>query len=107
MLSSRTYDEYEVIGMLNKLLIVAGLSLCVAACATTPPATPDASKRTAATAATPAGCVTDTGTRLPVKPGDCAAPGHVWTDQEVRGTGVTDSAHALRLLDPTVTVTGH
>jgi hypothetical protein len=60
----------------------------------------------AATAkAPPAGCVADPATRIPVKPSDCAGFGRTWTDQDVKSTGATDAAQALRQLDPTVVVT--
>jgi hypothetical protein len=54
----------------------------------------------------PAGCVADTATRIPVSPRDCVAAGRVWTDQDVKSTGATDAAQALRQLDPTVVI-GH
>jgi hypothetical protein len=54
----------------------------------------------------PAGCVAETATRIPVNPHDCAGAGRVWTDQDVKSTGATDVAQALRQLDPTVVV-GH
>jgi len=93
--------------MCKKFLIGAGLSLCVAACASTS-SSPGAvtSKAAAAPTQPPAGCVSSTATRIPVSPSECAAFGRVWTDQDIKTTGATDTAQALRLLDPSVTVTG-
>jgi hypothetical protein len=83
----------------------AGLTLCVVACATSP-STPGTGQRAGAAMVPPAGCVAETATRIPVSPHDCAGAGRVWTDQDVKSTGATDGAQALRQLDPTVTV-GH
>jgi hypothetical protein len=93
--------------MCKKFLIGAGLSLCVAACASAP-STPGAatSKAPAAANLPPAGCVSGTATRIPTSPRECAAFGRVWTDEDIKTTGATDSGQALRLLDPSVTVTG-
>src|SRR5580658_7580113 len=44
---------------------------------------------------------------IPMSPVECAAFGQAWTHQAITTTGATDSARALRLLDPSVTVTGH
>jgi hypothetical protein len=94
--------------MWKKYLMGAGLSLCVAACASTP-SSPGAATSTAAAAPNlpPAGCVSGTATRIPMSPAECAAFGRAWTAQDIKTTGATDSAQALRLLDPSVSVTGH
>jgi hypothetical protein len=100
--------DREVMTMMsNKALIIAGMSLWVAACASTP-ATPDAAKTPATAAAQlpPSGCVSQTATRIRTTPTECAGAGHVWTDDQIKGTGATDPAQALRLLDPTITVKG-
>jgi hypothetical protein len=89
--------------MLKTILIGACLTLGVAACATSP-STSGTRAHAAAAKVPPAGCVADTGTRIPVSPSDCAGPGRVWTDQDVKSTGATDAAQALRQLDPTVTI---
>jgi hypothetical protein len=89
--------------MLKKILIGAGLTLCVAACATSP-STPGTAPRAAAAKVPPAGCVAETATRSPVSPSECAGAGRVWTDQDVKSTGATDVAQALRQLDPTVVI---
>jgi hypothetical protein len=92
--------------MWKNQLIGAALSLCVAACASTP-SSPGAatSKAAAAPNLTPVGCVSNTATRIPMSHAKCAAFGRTWTDQDIKTTGATDSAQALRLLDPSITVT--
>ena len=87
--------------MWTKLLIGGIFALCIDACATSP--APE-SALTAGKAEPPAGCVADTATRIPVKASDCWASGRTWTSQDVKSTGATDAAQALRQLDPTVTV---
>ena len=96
--------EPSSIVLVLKTLIGAFLALCVAACATSH-YTPGTGQRAAAKVP-PAGCVAETATRIPVSPHDCAGAGRVWTDQDIKSTGATDVATALRQLDPTV-VTGH
>ena len=90
--------------MLHKVLVATCLTLCVAACATSP-STSGTEKPRAAAKVPPAGCVADTATRIPVSPSDCAAFGRTYTDQDVKSTGATDSAQALHQLDPSVIVT--
>ena len=34
----------------------------------------------------------------------CASPGRVYTDKDIQSTGATTAAEALRLLDPSITV---
>jgi hypothetical protein len=58
-----------------------------------------------AQAAAPKTCVHDTGTRIKRAPGECtAADGRSYTKQDVDLTGKTNSAGALRVLDPSITV---
>ncbi|HUE47794.1 MAG TPA: hypothetical protein VMO54_01190 [Steroidobacteraceae bacterium] len=90
--------------MLKKLLLAACLVLPLAAC-TTPSATREPPK-SAALAPTP-GCVADTATRIAVKEADCAGFGRTYTQQDIQRTGQSDTAQALRLLDPSLTVHGH
>jgi hypothetical protein len=83
---------------------MAGLSsiaaaLALGACASTSGNTP--AKPVAA--APPAGCVSDTGSRISA-PGGCAGFGHSYSQEDVRRTGQTNVGGALGLLDPTVTV---
>jgi len=93
--------------MWKKYLMGTGLSLCVAACASIP-SSPGAATSQAAAAPNlpPVGCVSSTATRIPMSPAECAAFGRAWTAQDIKTTGATDSGQALRLLDPSVTVTG-
>jgi hypothetical protein len=97
----------ETVTMFYRALIGAGLSVCVAACAGSPAAPAVASPAvTAAAMLPPAGCVSQSATRIPLGPTECAASGHIWTGDAIRSTGATEPAAALRLLDPTVTVQG-
>jgi hypothetical protein len=93
--------------MRKKYQIGAGLSLCVAACASTSSIPGAATSNAAATPnLPPVGCVSSTATRIPRSPAECVAFGRAWTQEDIRTTGATDAAQALRLLDPSVTVTG-
>lgn len=97
----------EAVTMFYRALIGAGLSVCVAACAGAPSTPVVASSSVSAAAKRPpAGCVSQTGTRISVGPTECAAAGHIWTGDAIRSTGATEPAAALRLLDPTVIVQG-
>ena len=92
--------------MLNKLLVAAGLALGVVACASNPSTPAPATPKVAAAPGQPAaGCV-DTGSRIPVSPGECSTFGHAWTQSDVKSSGATDAGQALRLLDPTMTIRG-
>jgi hypothetical protein len=52
------------------------------------------------------GCLQDTGTHLRTRPGDClSSPGHSYSSDEMRSTGASNSADALRLMDPSLTTT--
>ena len=55
-------------------------------------------------AAPPAGCVSG-GSPIPAPPGNCAGFWHSTRKRDIRRTGETTAGGALRLLDPTVTVT--
>jgi hypothetical protein len=46
-------------------------------------------------------CVT--GTRISSNE-PCSAPGRAYTDRDIQNTGATSAAEALRLLDPSITV---
>jgi hypothetical protein len=96
----------EDVTMLYRALIGAGLSACVAACVGSPAAPAMVSPSMTAASLPPAGCVSQSATRIPAGPTECAASGHVWTSDAIRGTGATEPAAALRLLDPTLTVRG-
>jgi hypothetical protein len=80
---------------MKKLLIGVCLALTVAACAT--------SSGVASHAAAPqniAGCVPGT---IPA-PNNCKNFGTVHTQQQMQQTGATNTADALRMLDPSMTV---
>lgn len=52
-----------------------------------------------------AGCVISTGSRIaPVHGSNCAAMGRSYSERDIRLTGATTTADALRLLDPAITV---
>jgi hypothetical protein len=57
------------------------------------------------TASRPAGCVSDTGSLIPARPGNCAGFGNTYTQEDIQRTGTSTAGGALRQLDPTVTVT--
>ena len=86
--------------MLNKVLIGAAAAVWLAACAGNPSTTGTAAPKMATTA----GCVANTGSRIPPGPNDCAAVGHTLSQDDMRRTGSTDVAGALPLLDPRVSV---
>jgi len=77
--------------------------LALTACASTPPEPP---RKSLAAANPPVSCVA-TPTGLLAPPKDCAGFGHTWTRDNIERTGAPTTADALRLLDPTLTVTGH
>jgi hypothetical protein len=56
-------------------------------------------------ASQPAGCVSGTGTRIAAAPGNCAGFGRTYTQEDIEHTGETTAGGALRMLDPSVTVT--
>jgi hypothetical protein len=91
--------------ILNLRVAAAGLALVVlAACASAPPQ--PGSRATSARDLPPVSCVA-TPTGLVASPRDCAVNGHTWTQDNISRTGAQTTAGALRLLDPTLTVTGH
>jgi hypothetical protein len=90
--------------MLKKAFSGACLALLLAACATTPSTPPTAAAQTAKQQPPP-GCVASTGTLLPTKPNSCTGPGNTYSSEDLQRTGATTAAGALRLLDPTLTIT--
>jgi hypothetical protein len=86
--------------MTQRLIAGALIPLLLASCAATPPATPP----TASAKRPPAGCVSDTATRLPVPAGECAGVGSTYTKDDMDRTGQVYVQDALRMLDPSVTV---
>jgi hypothetical protein len=51
----------------------------------------------------PLGCVSDTATRLPIPPGECAGVGNTYTKEDLDRTGQVYVQDALRMLDPALT----
>lgn len=86
--------------MLNKLFLCSGLALVSACAATAPP------KPGAAAFVPPPGCVSNTATRIPTSPSECAGFGSTYTQQDIERTGQPTAGGALRLLDPSLTVHG-
>jgi hypothetical protein len=74
--------------------IAAGLLLVGCTAATVKP-------QVAAAARNDRACVT--GTRISSSE-PCASPGRVYNDKDIQTTGATTAAEALRLLDPSITV---
>jgi hypothetical protein len=85
--------------MFKSLAIGTCLALGLSACATTPPAQ---SATTAQAATPPAGCVSQTATRLPVKNSECAGFGNTYSQDDIRNTGQIDLSRALKTLDPSI-----
>ena len=84
--------------MLRISLVGGAMILALAACAATPPTPMTA----AAQAKPPLGCVSDTATRLPVSPNECAGVGSTYTKKDLDQTGRVYLQDALRDLDPAV-----
>jgi hypothetical protein len=49
-------------------------------------------------------CLTETGPRVPLSPGQCASYGNSYSAKDLQQTGHADLAQALRTLDPSVTI---
>jgi hypothetical protein len=82
--------------LLGVCLVIGGS----AAWAGDTPANPDTAKPAAAKAPAKTTCIA-TGSRIPRKAGDCGPTfGRVYTRDEIQRTGRTDSAAALKALDP-------
>jgi hypothetical protein len=88
--------------MLNKLLLGACLALPLLACTSASPTRDAASTPAVAATTTPAGCVSETASRIPAPPGSCTGFGRSYSQGDIRNTGQTDPASALRLLDSSV-----
>jgi len=90
--------------MIRALLTCTILAAC-AACSSSPAARTDAKAASATPPNVPADCRPDRASRIPPSPGECVpAPGRSYSDDEVRGTGQTSAADALRQLDPSIIV---
>jgi hypothetical protein len=84
---------------MTKSLALGALALLLAACATAP-VSPD--KTATANARPPAGCVGQSATLIPVKPGTCAGFGRTYTRDDLDRTGQTTLGDALPMLDPSI-----
>ncbi|MGB6604796.1 MAG: hypothetical protein WBE65_10950 [Steroidobacteraceae bacterium] len=89
--------------MLTKLLPVACAALVLAACATPSRQTQPVAKA----GKPPAGCVAQIATHIPVTNTQCAGFGATYTNKDLQNTGQPYANQALRLLDPSVQLTGH
>jgi hypothetical protein len=84
-----------------RALIIGILSAgALAACSTTPSHPPS---RTASSIS-PGGCSTAQGKAAPMGMAGCTSEVRSYSSKDLRQTGRTDTAHALQMLDPSVTV---
>ncbi|MDB6089667.1 MAG: hypothetical protein JWN85_2451 [Gammaproteobacteria bacterium] len=84
--------------MLRTFVTGACLAALLAACATNrEAATP------AKAAAAPSSCLTETGPRVPLKSGRCAAYGRSYSGAQINQTGQQNAGEALQMLDPSIT----
>ena len=86
--------------MIRSFLIIMGTAFALAACSSLPAPRPHTK-----VAATAAGCVHGTGSRIASK-GPCTAFGSTYSSEQIRRTGYTNPAQALQNLDPAVTAGG-
>ena len=87
--------------MVRSLLLCGVISAAICGCASTAPQS-DAKTRTAAVAPQ---CAAETGSRIHRDSSQCSAsPSRTYTRDDIERTGSIDTAEALRLLDPTITV---
>lgn len=84
-----------------RLTVLGSAVSFLCACATTGGVAPTTA---AQNAAPPATCLTKTGSRIPVTGKDCMAIGNSYSHDDIAGTGRTDVAGALGMLDPAITV---
>ncbi len=88
-----------------KTLVTGASLLTLTACATVSPTREVARTASLAPAAARA-CVSDTATRIPVKPDQCAGFGRSYDQDDIQRTGRDQLGPALRMLDPAVTLHG-
>jgi len=89
---------------MTRLMIIGILSAgALAACSTTPS---HHASRTAS-AIPPGWCSTADGKALRPGSNGCNALTRTYSGEQMRATGTTDAAHALQMLDPSITVHGH
>ena len=89
--------------------LAASAVLLLAACSSAPATRADTKNASAAAATQRCFGTTTTASRIPPGPNECAtaaSPVRSYSSEEIDRTGATDAAHALQLLDPSVTV-GH
>jgi hypothetical protein len=89
--------------MLRSLLTGICLAASLAACTSAPSTRADAKSAAAVAETQRTSCPKETGTRLPLPPGECAGFGRSYSSEDVDRTGQTDAAAALRMLDPSIT----
>ena len=81
---------------------VAALAVLCACAGQNAAVKPDAAK-TSANQKNPA-CLSDTGSRLPSSGADCSALGRSYSSEDIDRTGSSTAGGALRLLDPSLTI---
>jgi hypothetical protein len=91
------------VAMIRALSIGILSAAALIACSTTPS---HPSSRTAA-AISPASCSAAGAEAMRPGLNACTAEVHTYSGKEIRQTGKTDVAHALQMLDPSVTVIAH
>ncbi len=90
---------------MTRALIIGILgAAALAGCSTTP--SHSGASRTAA-AIPPGWCSTADGKALRPGSSDCNPLTRRFSGEQMRATGMTDAAHALQMLDPSITVQGH
>lgn len=88
--------------MLKPLIIGILSAAAVSACATVPP------HSAIHTAAVPPGwCSSADGKALRPGSSRCDSLTRTFSGEQMRATGMTDAAHALQMLDPSITAVGH
>jgi hypothetical protein len=86
--------------MFRTLLICAVASASAMGCSGTPQPRQDSQA-----AATERLCSQATASRIPARPDECSpSPGRTYSQEDVEGTGRTNVADALQMLDPSITV---
>lgn len=89
---------------MNRALIIGILSAAaLAGCAVTPSHT---ASRTAS-AIPPGWCSTADGKALRPGSSGCDSLTRTYSGEQMQATGMTDAAHALQMLDPSITAQGH
>lgn len=87
---------------LRATIAIASLLVLVACAATTSDVKPNATAA-GAVAQNPA-CLTQTGSRIIDKKGDCSAFGRSYSKDDIDRTGSVTAGEALQMMDPSITV---